>query len=203
MPNNLKDILVEMKDISELMVDLAYSTVILDNIEIASEVSKLEERMNKLNYEIRMLAMVAARDRDDAEQLAGILQIASAAEGISNAARGIADVVLRDIDLHPILKEVMEEAEEKITTIEVSEESILVDHTLGDSKPSTNLGMDIIAIRREGRWIYGPDKNSMVKQGDTLIARGREAGIELLEKVASGEKRWLYRHDDTPPVNEA
>ena len=203
MPNNLKDILVEMKDISELMVDLAYSTVILDNIEIASEVSKLEERMNKLNYEIRMLAMLAARDRDDAEQLTGILQIASAAEGISNAARGIADVVLRDIDLHPILKEVMEEAEEKITTVEVSDESILVDHTLGDSKPSTNLGMDIIAIRREGRWIYGPDKNSVVKQGDTLIARGREAGIELLEKVASGEKRWLYSHDDTPPVNEA
>ncbi|MFQ5975145.1 MAG: potassium channel family protein [Candidatus Hydrothermarchaeales archaeon] len=203
MPDNLKDILVEMKDVSELMVDLAYSTVILDNVEIASEVSKLEERMNKLNYEIRMLAMVAARDRDDAEQLTGILQIASAAESISNAARGIADVVLRDIDLHPIIKEVMEEAEEKITTVEVLEDSILVDHTLGESKPSTNLGMDIIAIRREGRWIYGPDKNSAVKAGDTLIARGREAGIELLEKVASGEKRWLYSHEESEPVDEA
>ncbi len=202
MPDNLKDILVEMKDVSELMVDLAYSTVILDNIEIASEVNKLEERMNKLNYEIRMLAMVAARDRDDAEQLSGILQIASAAENISNAARGIADVVIRDIDLHPIIKEVMEEAEEKITTVEVSEDSILIDHTLGESKPSTNLGMDIIAIRRKKRWIYGPDKHSVVKAGDTLIARGREAGIELLEKVASGEKRWLYSHDEPPP-NEA
>lgn len=203
MPHNLKDILVEMKDVSELMVDLAYSTVILDNIEIASEVNKLEERMNKLNYEIRMLAMVAARDRDDAEQLSGILQIASAAENIANAARGIADIVIRDIDLHPIIKEVMEEAEEKITTLKVLEDSILVDHTLGESKPSTNLGMDIIAIRREGRWIYGPDKNSVVKAGDTLIARGREAGIELLEKVVNGEKRWLYSHDESPSGNEA
>lgn len=202
MADNLKDILVEMKDVSELMVDLAYSTVILDNIEIASEVSKLEERMNKLNYEIRMLAMVAARDRADAEQLSGILQIASAAENISNAARSIADVVIRDIDLHPIIKEVMEEAEEKITTVEVSEDSILVDHTLGESKPSTNLGMTIIAIRRNGRWIYGPDKHSVVKAGDTLIARGREAGIELLEKLANGEKRWLYSHDEPRP-NEA
>ncbi|MFQ5887488.1 MAG: potassium channel family protein, partial [Candidatus Hydrothermarchaeales archaeon] len=119
------------------------------------------------------------------------------------AARGIADVVLRDIDLHPIIKEVMEEAEEKITTVEVLEDSILIDHTLGESKLGTNIGMDVIAIRRAGRWIYGPDKHSAVKAGDTLIARGREAGIELLEKVANGEKRWLYSHDESQPVDEA
>ncbi|MFQ6137044.1 MAG: potassium channel family protein [Candidatus Hydrothermarchaeales archaeon] len=202
MAQNLKDMLVEMKDISELMVDLAYSTVLLDNVEIAEEVSKLEERMNKLNYEIRIMAMVGARDIDDAEQLTGILQIASAAESISNAARAVVDVVLRDIELHPIIKEALAEAEEKITKVEVLQDSILVDHTLGESKLGTNIGMQVIAVRRGTEWIYGPDKNTLVKTGDTLIARGRETGIELLEKVANGEKRWLYDHMETESAGE-
>jgi len=60
-----------LKDISELIIDLAYSAVLFDNDEIAEEVKYLEVRMDKLNYDIRMISMMAARTKEDAEQLAG------------------------------------------------------------------------------------------------------------------------------------
>ncbi|MBC7097024.1 MAG: potassium channel protein, partial [Methanobacteriales archaeon] len=45
----------------------------------------------------------------------------------------------------------------------------------------------IIAIRRGESWIYGPDRNTVLVEGDTLIAKGNEAGAELLRKLAKNE----------------
>ncbi|HDM67091.1 MAG TPA: potassium transporter TrkA, partial [Thermoplasmatales archaeon] len=84
-PTSVKELLTEMKNISELIIDLAYSAVLFHNEEIAEEVKYLDVRMDKLNYEIRMMALMATRTKEDAEQLAGILQVAEAAESISNA----------------------------------------------------------------------------------------------------------------------
>ena len=43
---SVKDILIEMKDMSELMVDLAYSAVLFNNKDAAEEVLTLENRLN-------------------------------------------------------------------------------------------------------------------------------------------------------------
>jgi len=75
---SVREILKGMKDISELIVDLSYSAILFWNEELAEEVRYLEARMDTLNYEIRMQAMLAARGADDAEKLAGILQVAEA-----------------------------------------------------------------------------------------------------------------------------
>ena len=47
-PRNLKDLLIEMKDTSELMVDLAYSAMVYDDEDIAEEVIRLEEKIQIL-----------------------------------------------------------------------------------------------------------------------------------------------------------
>ena len=73
-PTPVKELLTEMKDISELIIDLAYSAVLFDNNDMAEEVKYLDVRMDKLNYDIRMMAMMAARTKEDAEELAGIFQ---------------------------------------------------------------------------------------------------------------------------------
>ena len=88
-PTSVKELLTEMKDISELIIDLAYSALLFNSTEIAEEVKFLEVRMDKMNYDIRIMAMMAARTKEDAEQLSGILQIAQAAEKISNTAGDI------------------------------------------------------------------------------------------------------------------
>ncbi|NOQ33082.1 MAG: potassium channel protein, partial [Methanosarcinales archaeon] len=94
---SMKDLLIDMKDTSELMMDLAYSAVIYDDKEIAMEVIRLEEKMDTLGYYMMISAMLSARRIDEAEALAGVLQAGAAAENISNAAGDIAKITLLDL----------------------------------------------------------------------------------------------------------
>jgi uncharacterized protein with PhoU and TrkA domain len=45
-PRNVKELLIEAKDASELMVDLAYAAVFFNDDDLAGEVEKLEQRMD-------------------------------------------------------------------------------------------------------------------------------------------------------------
>src|SRR5437667_175726 len=63
-PRNVKELLVEAKDASELMVDLAYGAVFFNEEDLAEEVEKLEERMDGYLRRLRELAMLAARRPD-------------------------------------------------------------------------------------------------------------------------------------------
>jgi uncharacterized protein with PhoU and TrkA domain len=188
-PTPVKELLTEMKDISELIIDLAYSAVLFDSDEMAEEVKYLDVRMDKLNYDIRMMAMLAARTKDDAEQLAGILQIAEAAESISNAA---ADIVLMLQDkTRPILPRILKKADEKLFRIKVSKSSKACNQNLGHLKVESETGMRIIVIRRGDCWIYNPQSDTSIKADDWLITRGTDQGYEDLSKFLKGELKVL------------
>ena len=45
-PRNVKDLLIEAKDASELMVDLAYAAVVFNEEDLARDAETLEERMD-------------------------------------------------------------------------------------------------------------------------------------------------------------
>ncbi|MDD3421012.1 MAG: TrkA C-terminal domain-containing protein [Methanocellales archaeon] len=191
-PMNVKDILKEMKDISELTVDLAYSAVLYDDEDIAEEVLRLEEKMDVLIYHARIASMLGARGVEEAEMLSGVLQIASAAEKVSNAAGDIAKIVLKKLGLPPELKAAIPEAEETVTRVRTSSRSSLAGKTLGELETET--GMRVIAIRRDLDWIYGPDKETMVVRDDFLFAKGPEEGVEILYKLAVGGKYQRKSH---------
>ena len=188
-PTPVKDLLTEMKDISELIIDLAYSAVLFDNEDMAEEVKYLDVRMDKLNYDIRMMAMMAARTKEDAEQLAGILQVAEAAESISNVAGDIVKM-LKD-KTRPIIPKILNKADEKIFRIEVSKNSKACDQEIGDLKVESETGMRIIAIRRGDFWIYNPQSDSKIMANDWLIARGTDEGFDDLNKFLKGKMEVL------------
>lgn len=189
-PISFKDVLIEMKDVSELMVDLSYSAILFDSKEIALEVINLEERMNKLVYQARIQSVLGARRIEEAEAMSGMLQVAEAAERIANSASDIAKLILKDIRFPAKLKRVFPEAEEIVTRVIVSQGSELAGCTLGDLKVQSTTGMQVIAIRRGKGWIYDPDRSTRVESDDILIARGPEAGEDLLSEMAgSGERR--------------
>ena len=175
-----------MKDMSELMVDLAYSAVLFNNKDAAEEVLTLENRLNSMNYEIKKQSLVAARSLEDAEKLTTLLEIAEAAESMGNAAKDLADLTLKGFEPHPVFRAVMEESERNIIRLKVKEESDLAYETLGDLLLLNRTGMRIISIRRGESWIYGPDKNTVILADDFLIAKGTETGTEILEKLVSG-----------------
>lgn len=184
---SIKDLLIEMKNMSELMVDLAYSAVLFNSKDAAEEVLKLEDKVNSMNYEIKKQSLVAARSYEDAEKLTALLEIAEAAESMANAARDLADLALTGFKPHPVFKMVMEESEKNILRVQVEYASELCERSLGELLLVNRTGMMVIAIRRGESWIYGPNKNTVIFEGDVLIVKGSEIGSELLKKLASGE----------------
>jgi len=60
--------LVELKDTSEMMIDLAYSSLLLNSRQLAEEVLELEDRIDNLHTEFELLVL-SSKD-DDHEQSA-------------------------------------------------------------------------------------------------------------------------------------
>jgi uncharacterized protein with PhoU and TrkA domain len=192
-PTSVKELLTEMKDVSELIVDLAYSAVLYDSKEIGEEVSHLESKMDKLKYQIRLASMLAARTVDEAEQLTGILQVASAAETIANAAGDIVKLLDIDSESRPFIPSILKEADEKINTSVIAESSSLSGRTLGELSLESELGVRIIALRRMKKWIYDPEGDMKLKTGDRVIVRGVNDGYTRLKRIAEGELSWEDR----------
>ncbi len=188
---NLKEIFVEMKNISELIVDLAYSSVLFDSEAMADEVSALEETMEELNHQLTIRALLAARTREDAEQISEILNVASAIEDISNHAQNISEIVTRDLDVPSVILESLKCADEKIFRVQLEEQSRLVGESLKESELSSRIGVTVIAMRRGKRWLYNPRKNLLFRDQDIIIARGTEESHLILKEIAKGRRtRW-------------
>lgn len=194
-PQNIKDLFKQIRDLSELMVDLSYSAVLFDDHDIADEVLRIEKLIDVLEYHVRISAMLGARRVEEAEQLSGVLQIAGAAQKMSNAAGDIAKIVLNDIGIPIEFKCEMRKAEETVVRVTVSPDSEIAGRTLGEMLLETETGMRVIAIRRGHRWIYGPKKDARIMAEDTLFAKGHDEGVPIFYKMATG-REYRERADE-------
>ncbi|WFN34881.1 potassium channel protein [Methanogenium sp. S4BF] len=186
-PVSFKDVLIEMKDISELMVDLSYSAILFESREIAQEVITLEERMNQLVYQARIQSILGSRRVEEAEAMSGMLQVSEAAEKISNSASEIATIILKDVKFPAKLRIAMPDAEEVTERVVVAKESTIDGVTLGEQKLQSRTGMRVIAIRRGVSWIYDPERDTRILDGDIIIAKGPESGIDPLYDLCGAE----------------
>jgi uncharacterized protein with PhoU and TrkA domain len=185
-PIPVSDLLLEMKNLSELMIDLAYSAALFNDKELAEDVLELESRIDTLAYLLDMEIMIAARDAEDAETLIGVSTVAAAADKISDAAADIAAIVTRNIGIHPIIGEIFEKVEERLMKATVREGSIIAGKRISDLDLAARMGVDIIAIRRNKDWKLDPDDSERVFLGDILITRGAPVGIKEFKDLAEG-----------------
>ena len=182
-----EDVVLEIKDKSELMVDLAYSSLIYDNKIIAKEVYDLETLIDSLFQKIQKDSLEGVKKgKLSVNSALTLMRLAQAGEEIADAAQEIADVELRDVELHPILKLSVRESDEILSKIQVKKDSILCGKTLGKLKLGSETGMMIIAMRHKNRWLYGPDKNTRIDEDDILFAKGPEDGEKHLIELAHG-----------------
>jgi uncharacterized protein with PhoU and TrkA domain len=185
-PIPVSDLLVEMKNLSELMIDLAYSAALFNDKELAEDVIELESRIDTLAYLLDMEIMIAARDAEDAETLIGVSTVASAADKISDAAADIAAIVTRNIGIHPIIGEIFEKVEERLMKATVKEGAVIAGKRIEELDLAARMGVDIIAIRRNKDWLLDPDDSERVFLGDILITRGAPVGIKEFKDLAEG-----------------
>ena len=190
-PISVREALTEMKDMSEIMIDLAYSAALFNSNELAEEVMELEKRVDYLDYIIEMNTMLAVRDAEDAQHLTAVTTVAAATNKISDAAADIATIVLKDIGIHPIVRKAFEQVEERLARAIVKSDSILVNKKIGDLELAAKIGVDVIALRRSREWIIDPDDDEKIVEGDVLIARGAPHGIDELKAIASGKLKKM------------
>ena len=183
-PIPVSDLMLEMKNLSELMIDLAYSAALFNDKELAEDVIELEARVDTLAYLMDMEIMIAARDAKDAEALIGISTVAAATDKISDAAADIAAIVTRNINIHPLVSEIFEKTEKQLTKATVKEGSLLVGKLIGDLDLAALMGVDIIAIRRNKDWIIDPQDSERIFLNDVLITRGAPQGVKDFKKLA-------------------
>jgi len=177
--------LVSLKDTSELMIDLAYSSLLLNSRQLAEEVQALEEYMDNLHTEFELLVLSSGFKPEESKDFLGLIRLGVVTEEIADAALEIADVVLRGLEPHPILKLVIEEAEETVVRVRVSKTSSLVGKKLRDAQIPEETGMWVLVIRRGKKWLR-PRPETVIKAGDILIASGYAEGEEDFKGLASG-----------------
>ncbi len=193
---SVQELLTEMKDISEVIVDLAYAALVYNSREMGQRVNELEDEMEELKYAIRVKALLAARTLEDAQQLSGILQIASAADRISHAAGDLVDLLEVPSDKRPFITNLINESDEKIRMIRISPSSEMAGYTIGKLGVEANTGMKIIALKNRYGWTYDPDDNVKLRAGDDMIVRGTEDGGNRLAQFASGKLPWEWDEDE-------
>lgn len=191
-PIPVRDLLVEMKNLSELMIDLAYSAALFNDKELAEDVLVLERHIDDLAYLLEMEIMIAARgDPRDAEDLIGVSTVAAATDKISDAAADIAAIVTRDIGIHPIVGSIFEKVEERLMKATVKKDSIISGKQVGDLDLAARMGVDIIAIRRNKDWMINPKASERLLPEDTLITRGAPLGTKEFKDLAEGRLKQM------------
>ena len=186
-PMSVKELLVDMKDTSELLIDLAYSAVLHGSEDVAREVLALEEKMDVLQMRARMSLLMAARNPDEVEALAPVLGLAAGADRISDAAGDIAKIVLGDIGLPEAMRAALPEAVETLVRGTVAAESPYVDRTLLDINLESETGVRVIAIGRGDDWILNPGPDTTIRAADRLLLRGPERTVGEVYEATTGE----------------
>jgi uncharacterized protein with PhoU and TrkA domain len=177
------DVLVEMKNISEVAVGLAYSALKLRDHGLAAEVSHLEDRLDDMQERLETWVLRGAHDHVDPSPLRGLLHLSRAAEEIGDAAQQMVWLVEQGEELHPILNIALGEAEEVVVRVPVGPGSRADGASLAQLHLETETGFYLLAIRRDRQYIYRPRKDVVLRAGDELIATGPDEGHVLLAEI--------------------
>ncbi len=200
-PVSVKDVLVEMKDTAELLIDLSYSAVLHRNEALAEEVLRLEERMDVLEMRARMSLLLAARNPDDAEQLAPVLGIVGAADQISDAAGDIAKILLEDIGLPEAMRTALPDAVETLVRGVVSADSSYADRTLKEIDLESKTGVRVIALRRGSEWLLNPGPKTRIEADDVALLRGPDSEISAVYRTLTGTE-YEPPESTTPVIDD-
>ncbi|MDQ4005209.1 MAG: potassium channel protein [Actinomycetota bacterium] len=201
-PRNVKDLLSEAKDTSEVMVDLAYAALFFDDEDLAEEVDRLEERMNGYLWDLRRISMLAARSPEDAERMGGVLHIAGSIEQIGDSAADIARVVTADLGIPEALRPDLRHADEIVGRVRVHEGGECVGRSLRELSLPVETGMWVLAIRRGDEWEFEPGPDTVLSQEDVLVFQGPEEGERLIRDLCAAPPQRDRTRKDAPPLSE-
>jgi len=177
------DILIEMKNISEVAVGLAYSALLYRDQGLAREVTAIEDEMDEMRHRLERWVLLASGRIQEPPRLRGVLHLATAAEAIADCAQEMVWLVEKGEEIHPVLSAAVGESDEVVLKLTVAEGSPAEGRTLGSLRLETETGMQALAVNRAGRWTYRPRDSYVLRGGDSLLAIGAPEGLEPLAEL--------------------
>ncbi|CAN5491637.1 potassium channel family protein [soil metagenome] len=189
-PRNLRTMLSEAKDGSELMVDLAYAAVYFGDPQMGEEVHALAERLDVLVHDMRAVCVLAVRSPKEADAMASVLRVISSIERIAAAAVDIARIVTHRLGIPQELLVDLSEAEEVAHRVLVREGSHFAHRPVADFELPVAVGFRIVAIHRGRDWLTDVDGDEVLLPGDQLFMHGSPSGIPRLHQLA-GAPDWV------------
>ncbi|HDI74967.1 MAG: hypothetical protein DRJ52_02370 [Thermoprotei archaeon] len=201
-PRPVKDILKEMKNLSELMIDLAYYSALYGDVTLAEEVFKLEKRIDVFQMLLSMQVALATRSKSAAEKMVSIYAIAAATNRISDAAADIARMTVKKIKIPRDFALSVYGEEDFVTALKVPKE--LADYTLKALFEKSGVVIDVLTVRRGAKIFLEPSISFRLKAGDTIVVRGTFSSVVKFSKlfgidIAEREKISIEKY--TPIIN--
>ena len=160
------DVLVEMKNLSEVAVGLAYSALVLGDLGLAAEVRHLEDRLDEMKDRLELWVLRAAADKVDPSPLRGLLHLSQAAEDIGDQAQQMVWLVEKREDVHPILGLALGDSDEVVIKVPVGADSEADGALLSELRLNIEPGFTVLGIRRGGQYIYRPRGRARLLAGD-------------------------------------
>ncbi len=185
-------VLVEMKNMSEAAVGLAYSALTLRDHGLAAEVGHLADRLAEMRDHLQLWVLRAGAHDVDPSPLRGLLQLSHAAETVGSQANQMVWLLEEDLDMHPILAIALGEADVVVMRVPVAEGSMADGSTIGQMQLDIEPGFVVLAIRRGGRYLYRPRSYVSFEAGDELIATGPNEGRPRLAELCG----WKLVEDE-------
>ena len=168
------DVLVEMKDISEVAVGLAYSALVLGDPGLAAEVRQLEDRLDEMKDRLELgcgpRAVSPTRRRSAACSSLRRRPRTSAIRrkrwsGSSSRTR----MSIRS-------SAALGDSDEVVVQVPVGADSEADGRTLAELQLNIEPGFTVLAIRRGGGYRYRPGGRVRLLAGDEVIASGPDEG---------------------------
>jgi len=179
---NIKENLLRMKDMTELMLDLAYSAVFIKDRQIVEKVKEMHKEISMLE-ESTLKMIFKIKEPDDDRMF--IVNLTDYIKDISNAALSIAELPAGR-SVPPIVRDILTEGSRTVITAKIFPKSSYAKKTIGDSHIRTNTKATIIGVKRKGTWMFNIDKDIKLLPNDEVIAIGSYEADKLFKKYASG-----------------
>lgn len=187
----VKEILVKMRCLSQLMVDLGFAAIMEDDVELAHEAAKIKREIRELSYRLRIEGLMVSRlsrsSEQEIPQIANLLQIGVAAKEISDGIDDLIEIVIRDVGVHPVIN-LAYRREIRTMKLTVEKNSMLDGKRLREVEIDDTTGFNVIAIRRGEEWTTEPDGNSKVAADDVLIVKGKDVSIRKMQHYVKGKE---------------
>src|SRR6185312_13626250 len=140
------DVLVEMKNVSEVAIGLAYSALLFNDQGLAAEVNHLEDRLDEMRERLEVWVLRSASEQVEPSPLRGLLHLGAAAEELGDAAQQMVWLVEENEEMHPVLAIAFGDTDEVIDRIPVSAGSFLDGRTIAETNIELETGYYLLAI---------------------------------------------------------